>query len=88
MSSANNPPNGKRSIDERIEAILLAVELNHADHEARIAKLEAIAESIPRIEAILHKTEGHIQKILNIQESLAGIALDHESRLKRMEGQQ
>ena len=88
MSTANNSPNGKRSIDERIEAILLAVELNHADQEARIAKLEAIAESVPRIEAILQKTEGHIEKILNIQESLAGIAVDHEGRLKRIEGQQ
>jgi len=82
VSSTPQPPKDPRTIDERIDAILMAIELNHADHEARIREH---AERIAKLEDIQAQNADTMARLERIQEQLTPILVDHEVRLKQLE---
>ncbi len=67
------------TIDERLEALTMNLQLASHEGEAQRKRIEAVSEHIDRLADSVEKLFGTVEK-------LAGVAASHERRLTNLEG--
>jgi hypothetical protein len=84
--SSHRGEGSKVTIDERIEALTMNLELMSHQQEAQVKRAESFHASIESFRASIEEFHSSIEEIVPIVKDLVRVAEMHERRITRIEG--